>query len=195
LGAVIITYSDRVFIANYIGLESAGMYSVGYQVGMIVYVIQNSFNQAWVPWFFERLKNDDKTEKIKIVRFTYLYFILILLFALVISYLAPFIYRIFISNDYIKGIEIVIWITVGFAFNGMYKMVGNYIFFIKKTYIISIVTIFTAVINIGLNYYMVNTWGAVGVAQATAISFLLQFLLVWIISAKMYKMPWRVSLW
>ena len=195
LGAVIITYSDRVFIANYIGLESAGMYSVGYQVGMIVYVIQNSFNQAWVPWFFERLKNDDKTEKIKIVRFTYLYFILILLFALVISYLAPFIYRIFISNDYIKGIEIVIWITVGFAFNGMYKMVGNYIFFIKKTYIISIVTIFTAVINIGLNYYMVNTWGAVGVAQATAISFLLQFLLVWIISSKMYKMPWRVSLW
>ena len=195
LGAVIITYSDRVFIANYISLESAGMYSVGYQIGMIVYIIQNSFNQAWVPWFFERLKINKEIEKIKIIRFTYLYFILVFLFALFISYLAPFIYQIFISDAYINGLEIVIWITVGFAFNGMYKMVGNYIFFVKKTYIISIITIFTAVINIGLNYYMVNKLGAVGVAQATAISFLIQFILTWIVASRIYKMPWRLKLW
>ena len=195
LGAVIITYSDRIFIANYIDLESAGIYSVGYQVGMIVYIIQNSFNQAWVPWFFEKLKGDKQTDKIQIVKFTYIYFVLILLFALVVAYLAPLIYSVFISDAYIKGLEIVVWITIGFAFNGMYKMVGNYIFFIKKTYLISIITIFTAVINLILNYYMVNNWGAVGVAQATAISFLLQFLIVWVVSSKVYKMPWAIKIW
>ena len=195
LGAVIITYSDRIFIANYIDLESAGIYSVGYQVGMIVYIIQNSFNQAWVPWFFEKLKGDKQTDKIQIVKFTYIYFILILLFAFVVAYLAPLIYSVFISDAYIKGLEIVVWITIGFAFNGMYKMVGNYIFFIKKTYLISIITIFTAVINLILNYYMVNNWGAVGVAQATAISFLLQFLIVWVVSSKVYKMPWAIKIW
>ena len=36
---------------------------------------------------------------------------------------------------------------------------------------------FTAVLNIILNYYMINNFGAIGVAQATAISFFVQFLL------------------
>lgn len=190
LGAVIITYSDRVFIANYLGLESTGIYAVGYQIGMIVYLIETSFNQAWVPWLFEKLKENDILEKIKIVKFTYLYFVGIMVLALTIAIIAPYIYKLFISSNYIHGLKIVIWIAIGFAFDGMYKMVVNYIFYIKKTYIISIITIFTAGLNILLNYFMVNNYGAVGVAQATAISFFTEFLIVWIISARLYKMPW-----
>ena len=193
LGAVIITYSDRVFIVNYIGLEKTGMYSVGYQVGMIVYLVQTSFNQAWVPWFFEKLKSNIFKDKLKIIRFTYLYYVLILLLAVVIAVVAPFIYKVFIADSYINGIDIVVWIALGFAFNGMYKMVGNYIFYIKKTYIISIITLFTAGLNIVLNYFMVNNFGAVGVAQASAISFFTQFILTWIISSRMYKMPWLLK--
>lgn len=193
LGGIIIIYSDRLFIANYIGLESTGTYAVGYQVGMIVYLIQTSFNQAWVPWLFERLKKNVFEEKLKIVKFTYIYFIGIIILALAVIFAAPIIYKIFVADSYIKGIEIVGWIAFGFAFDGMYKMVVNYIFYIKKTYIISIITFFTAGLNIALNYYMVTNYGAIGVAQASAISFFVQFILVWIISARLYKMPWLLK--
>lgn len=192
LGAVIITYSDRFFIANYIGLKSSGIYSAGYQIGMIVYLVQTSFNQAWVPWLYERLKINNFLEKIKIVKFIYLYFIAIILFSAMVALCAPYIYKLFIPKSYFKGIEVVIWIAIGFAFNGMYKMVGNFIFYVKKTYLMSIITIFIAGINIVLNYIMVNKYGAVGVAQSTAISFFLQFLITWIVSATIYKMPWNL---
>lgn len=194
LGAVIITYSDRFFIANYIGLKTAGIYSTGYQIGMIVYLVQTSFNQAWVPWLYERLKINDFLEKIKIVKFIYLYFTAIILFSIIVALLAPYFYKLFIPNSYLKGIEVVIWIAIGFAFNGMYKMVGNFIFFVKKTYLMSIITICIAGINIVLNYIMVNKYGAIGVAQATAISFCLQFLITWVVSATVYKMPWTLSI-
>ncbi len=194
LGGIIIIYSDRLFIANYIGLESAGMYAVGYQVGMIVYIIQTSFNQAWVPWLFERLKKNIFEDKIKIVKFTYLYFVGILILAVCVALFAPLIYKLFVNDSYIKGIEIVVWIAFGFAFDGMYKMVVNYIFYVKKTYIISIITFFTAGLNIVLNYFMVTNFGAIGVAQASAISFFIQFILVWIISSRLYKMPWNFKL-
>ncbi len=193
LGGIIIIYSDRLFIANYVGLDSTGMYAVGYQIGMIVYIIQTSFNQAWVPWLFERLKANKLSEKIKIVKFTYIYFIAMLILALIIAFVAPIIYKLFVADSYIKGISIVVWIAFGFAFDGMYKMVVNYIFYIRKTYIISIITIFTAVLNLTLNYFMVTNYGAVGVAQASAISFFVQFVIVWFISAKMYKMPWLLK--
>ena len=193
LGGIIIIYSDRLFIANYIGLESTGMYAVGYQVGMIVYIIQTSFNQAWVPWLFERLKKNVFDDKIKIVKFTYLYFVGILILAIGVALFAPIIYKLFVNDSYLKGMEIVVWIAFGFAFDGMYKMVVNYIFYVKKTYIISIITFFTAGLNIALNYYMVTNYGAIGVAQASAISFFVQFILVWIISARLYKMPWLLK--
>ncbi len=194
LGAVIITYSDRIFIANYVSLDSVGTYAVGYQVGMIVYLIETSFNQAWVPWLFEKLKENVIIEKLKIVKFTYIYFIGIFLFAVIIALIAPFIYKLFVAKTYNAGIKIVIWIATGFAFNGMYKMVVNYIFYIKKTYIISIITIFTAMVNVSLNYFLVNRYGAIGVAQATTISFFIQFVIVWIISSRLYKMPWNLNI-
>lgn len=190
LGTVIITYSDRLFISNYIDLKSTGIYAVGYQVGMIIYLIQNSFNQAWTPWFFEKLKSNDEDEKGKIVKFTYYYFIALIILAFLVAKLAPLLFSFYIDNAYSDGQEVVIWIALAFAFNGMYKMMSNYIFYSKKTYIVSIITVITAIINLILNYFWVKNYGAIGVAKATTISFFIQFLLTWIYSNKTYKMNW-----
>ncbi len=190
LGSVIITFSDRIFIANMVGLSEMGLYSVGYQVGMIIYILQNSFNLAWVPWFYEKLKLNKESIKLKIVKFTYLYNILILVVVILLIIFTPIFFDVFISKDYSSATAFVSWIALGFAFNGMYKMVVNYIFFIEKTYIIGVITAFTAVLNLCLNYFLIKANGAVGAAQATTISFFIEFVLVWIISAKLFKMPW-----
>jgi Na+-driven multidrug efflux pump len=69
-------------------------------------------------------------------------------------------------------------------------MVVNYIFYLKKTYFIATATIITASINIVLNYFLIKHNGAIGAAQATAISFTIEFILIWILSSILYKMPW-----
>jgi len=71
-------------------------------------------------------------------------------------------------------------------------MVVNYIFYVKKTYILAWVTFFSAGINIILNYFFIKANGAIGAAQATTITFFVQFIIVWILSAKVYKMPWNL---
>ena len=190
LSGVIITYSDRIFITNMVSLSDTGLYSVGYQIGMVISLLQTSFNQAWVPWFFEKLKIDAAATKLKIVKFTYIYYVLMIVLALLLTFSAPLIFKIFIGKEYSSGIVYVFWIALGFAFNGMYKMVVNYIFYLNKTYIIAAMTVVTASLNICLNYFLIKRNGAVGAAQATAISFLFEFILVWIVSAKLYKMPW-----
>ena len=71
-------------------------------------------------------------------------------------------------------------------------MVVNYIFYIKKTYILAWVTFASAGMNIVLNYFFIKANGAIGAAQATTITFFVQFIMVWILSAKVYKMPWKL---
>lgn len=194
LGAIIFGYTDRFFVAKLIGISDAGLYAVGYQVGMIIALLQNSFNQAWVPWLYERLSNGKKDAKIKIVRLIYFYDVIILVLAIGLSLIAPWFLNIFIGKDFGGAKEYVFWIALGYAFNGMYKMVAAFIFYEEKTYILSLITVLIAIINIFLNYLLIQVNGTVGAAIATAITFLLSFILTWTASKKVYKMPWLQGL-
>lgn len=190
LGAIIITMTDRLFITNMVGLESTGLYTVGYQVGMIIGILEDSFNRAYVPWLFERLKANQIATKIKLVQITYAYFVLILLIAVVLSAIAPWFLSFFVGEQFTGSAVFVLWIALGYAFDGMYKMVVNYIFYAQKTYILAWITFLAAGINVVLNYFLINMNGAIGAAQATTATFALQFLLTWFLSSRVYKMPW-----
>ena len=193
LGGVIISYADLLFIRNMVGEEATGLYSVGYQVGLIIGLIQNSFNQAWVPWFYSKLSDLSKEWNTRLVKLTYLYFATILLLAFGLYLVAPLLFSVFIDDRYIIAQSFVGWIAVGFAINGMYKMVVNYLIFLKLTRIISKITFFVGSLNLVLNYILIKENGAIGAAQSTAISFFVEFVLIWYLSAKYFPMNWRLN--
>jgi O-antigen/teichoic acid export membrane protein len=190
IGGVMMTMTDRLFITNMVGLSATGLYSVGYSFAMIIGFIENSFNQAYVPWLFERLKRNDDNVKIKIVKVTYVYFFLILLIALALSLIAPWFLSFFVGKRFAGAHIFVFWIAMGYAFNGMYKMVVNYIFYVQKTYILAWITFFCALLNIFFNYIFIKMNGAVGAAQATCVTFFIAFIMTFILSSRVYKMPW-----
>ena len=190
LGGSIIGFSDRFFILIMLGLDNVGIYSVAYQIGMVIALVQNSFNQAWVPYFFEKLKENKLSEKVKIVKITYLYFAFMLLLAWIFYLVTPIIYTYFIGDAFNAGESVVLWVLLGYAFQGMYKMVVNYLFFLKKTNTIAYCTIFTMILNLGLNYFLIKINGINGAAQATLISFLALFIIVFITSKRNFEMPW-----
>ncbi|MGP1991706.1 lipopolysaccharide biosynthesis protein [Zobellia laminariae] len=193
LGGNLIGFSDRFFILFMLGLSEVGIYSVGYQIGMVIALLQNSFNQAWVPFFFGKLKENNHAEKVRIVKISYAYFLLILFLVLVFYLLTPFIYKYFIGSAFTTGSAVVLWILLGYAFNGMYKMVANYLFYLKKTKLIAYMTLGSAILNLILNYLLIQKNGILGAAQATTITFFVLFLGVFILSYKNYKMPWGLN--
>lgn len=193
LGGSIIGFSDRFFILVMLGLDNVGIYSVAYQIGMVIALVQNSFNQAWVPFFFEKLKENKFTEKLKIVKITYVYFVLMLVLAAAFYWVTPFIYTYFIGDAFNAGESVVLWVLLGYAFQGMYKMVVNYLFYLKKTKTIAYCTLFTMVLNLVLNYFMIEMNGINGAAQATLISFIALFIIVFITSKRNFEMPWGLK--
>jgi len=192
LGGWIMTSIDRIFINSMVGVAATGIYTVGYQVGMIIGLLAGSFNLAWSPFLYEKLKENNYSTKVKIVKFTYLYDVGIISMALILSFIAPYFLKFFVSKNFYFAYKYVLWIALGYAFQGMYFMVVNYIFYVKKTYILAWVTFTSAGINIVSNYFFIKANGAIGAAQATTITFFVQFIMVWILSAKVYKMPWNI---
>ena len=190
LGMWAITMTDRILITRMVSVSDTGVYVVGVQIGMIIGIFQDSFNRAWVPWLYDKLKRNDPVWKKNIVKFTYFYDVVIVLLAFLLAAIAPWFLSFYVGKNFIGAGQYVFWIAMGYAFNGMYKMVCGYIFYEKKTYLLSIVTFVTASVNVFVSYFMIKINGPIGAAQGTMVAYLISFFLTWVLANNVYKMPW-----
>jgi len=192
LGSWMITNVDKLFINKMIGIEEVGIYSVGYKIGMVIGILAAAFNRAWVPYFFSKLSLKDRSCYVRIVKITYIYFVIILLASLVWTLFSRILINVVLGTKYRDAQNYVLWISLAYALNGMYFMVVNYIFFAEKTIYLSFIIPSSALLNVVLDYFFIKYFGAVGAAIATTITYAVIFLVTWVLSNKVYKMPWRV---
>lgn len=192
IGGLILVLINRFIIAKIIGLEAAGIYSLASQMALVIGFITLSFNNAYVPWLFNKISTsfESKSEKIRIVRLTYLYFFVLLLFTLLYVFISPFVFKLFIDNKYNEVYKLLPIIAIGFWFQGLYFMVVNYIIYLKKTVYQSIITIFTGLISIPVTYYLTINFGIEGTCIAFSIGYFILFVLSWLLSNRLYQMPW-----
>ena len=181
---------DRVFLTTLISASATGLYTVGFQMASIISVLTMAFNKAYVPYLFEHLSDITHKKKIHLVKYSYFYFFFLLLLAATLSLLAPIFIRFFLGDKFIHSQQYITWLAFGFAFHGMYYIVVNYILYMKQTAFLSYVTFSVSLLHVALSYILIKYNGALGAAQATTITSFITFISVWILSAKIYKMPW-----
>jgi len=160
---------------------------VGAQIGMIIGVLEHSFNLAWTPWLFEKLKRNDPADKRQIKRITRAYTFTIIMLAATLSLVAPWFLPFFLGNEFAGAARFVFWLAMASAFNGMYKMVVNQIFFANKTHILAWITLAVGCANVIFTYLLILLNGAVGAAQATALTYFLSYLITAYLSARVMK--------
>jgi O-antigen/teichoic acid export membrane protein len=182
--------TGRLLINNMIGTEETGVYSVGNQIASILLIIAASFNLAYAPWLYERLKENVYERKIMIVRVTYVYFVIATLAAIALGVSSAFVLPFLVGSKFTSADHYIIWFALGFAFNGMYMMVVNYIFYVEKVVWITLITIPASILNLFLSYYLIHARGGVGAAQAQAVIAVIGFIGTWIVAGWVYPMPW-----
>ena len=181
---------DRIFLTVLISASATGLYTVGFQIASVISILTSAFNKAYAPYLFEKLKEITEAKKTLLVKYSYMYFMGLLVLAGILSLLAPYLIEIFLGKAFISSKEYISWFTFGFAFYGMYSMVVNYVLYTKKTMYLSYITFLVSLLHIGLSYVMISHNGALGAAQATTVTSFLTFMAVWWLSQKLYPMPW-----
>ena len=146
-----------------------------------------------MPWFYKKL-SQESVDKNRIVKFNYVCFIVVILGALILGSIAPFLMKIFLGKAFYSSYIYVIWIALGASFQIMYSIMSYYILYSNKTYLLAIVTIITTIVNVIMNYTFISKFGSIGAAQACTITYFLQFIFVCIVASKVYPMPWKKTL-
>jgi len=183
ISGILMGMSDRFLISKVISLEATGIYSVAFQFAAAINLLTTGVNNAFVPWLFNKLSESDFDKRI-IVRYTYGFYIILTILFLIYFYLQKSINKIlllFISNEYSDSLQLILPLFLACIFNAMYLSVTNYLFFLKKTYLLSIITVSVGLFNVFLTYFLLNKFGLIGASSSMCVSYFLLFVIVFII--------------
>ncbi|OZG70497.1 hypothetical protein BTA51_25525 [Hahella sp. CCB-MM4] len=191
LSSAAIMLIDRLFISYYLDSQSVGIYSLGYQIGSITSILIDSFILAWSPWFYAYL-NQNK-DKIYLVKRIYLCAILFLGIGVLTSILSPLAIKLVTPESYHGATIIASMISLAAILHGFYKLVFPFLVHVGKTGFLALSTTTAAITNIVFNILLIPVLGLEGAAIATALSFGVSFLLVFLRANYLFKMPWFLN--
>ncbi len=181
LSNIILGSSDKTMITKMVGKEANGIYSLAYSGGLIVSTLMTCFNQAMVPWLFEKLHAGDTDTIKKVNRYYILGFSIIVIGSVLF---APELIWILGGDKYAEAAYIVPPIMLGYGFKFAYTNYVNVEQYEKKTGIISIGTLIAAGFNVGANLLFIPIYGFEAAAYTTLAGFVLLFLIHYFISRK-----------
>ena len=191
LSAVILAQFDRIMINSTIDSASAGLYSLGYNVGMLLLMVITSTQTALTPDFFKFL---DAGEHGRLNKLVGKVFSIITVTALGLIFFAKEIVILLADEKFHPGLSVVPVVVVGYLFYGMATVYNRYISYTKKTVFTSVITLVAGFSNIVLNLIFIPKYGYIAAAYTTAVSYFIMFLLTWIVS-KIFIKQEIVRLW
>lgn len=181
---------NRLIINILIGSAATGSFGVGSVYGTIVEVIQTAYNKAFSPYLYGKLKDLNESDKPALVKLTYYSNLGLLILALLIS-LGGYLFHELIFGENMKGAkQFILLMALGNAFNGMYKMHVNYLFFEKKSWHILSITLISGVLNLILTFAFVYSLGPIGAAYVFVFTQFLTYILSWYQGNRIVPLPW-----
>jgi len=195
LSDLILGQSDQVMLKHFTDSATVGHYGYAWNFGNILFILFGALNRTWCPFFFDEMKEGRRDAMLaKTKNFLELFTILACGFIL----LAPEVYHVYADKSFWASTGVIPLFVISYYLNFLCTFPVNYEYYHKKTKIVAAVTIFSSLLNVALNYFLIQSMGMVGAALATAISHGVQLLLHHGYCAKLLgreDYPFPVKLW
>ena len=181
------TTIDKIVIAIMLTKEELGIYAVGFAIGGLIKSLEGAVYIAYQPWFFQEISSD-KCDNKKIRNSSYLILIGLLLSSLTVILISNIFLQYYVGERFLKAVEIIPWIAIAFAINGIFTMANQVVMYKEKTGVISLITFSSVLLGVFLNYILIGTNGLVGAAQAILLLMSIRALTMWIYSNRLYPL-------
>ncbi len=195
LASMITRVIDRPVMLALTDASTLGVYQANYKLGIFMMLFVSMFQYAWQPFYLKNAYRDDAKVLFGKV-LTYFTLAASLIFILLSLFIENFV-KISIFGKYIigqnfwGGIYIVPIILMAYLFNGLYVNFLAGIQIEKKTKFMPLITGVGAIVNVAANFILIPSWGMLGAAYATLLSFLVMTVLVFFVSQKYYRIQYE----
>ena len=168
LSQTIFNQSDRIMISHMVGTDKAAIYGVGYSLALVLSFVLNSINNAYVPWFYGKIKEGKGTENRKISLYIALLMAVLLLGVIAA---APEIILVMAGQKYKDAMWVVPPVAMSLLLLFYAQLFINVEFFFEEKKLLVIATGGAALLNVVLNYLCIKEFGFVAAAYTTLVSY------------------------
>ncbi len=176
LSLTVLSQCDKIMIQSMEGSKKAGVYSLAVTLSSVLGVIVTSADNAWAPWFFERLRRRDFLEIERKNSYMIMAFGFLSILTVLVS---PELIRLMSPQEYWDSARCFPILLLSVFFGFLYIIPVNLEYYHKKTGYIAVTTAVAAVLNVACNYVFIRAFGFAGAAYATCVSKFLLFVLHW----------------
>ncbi len=189
LGTWALNVSDRIVLDGLVSREALGLYTLGYQFGILLNLIAMALNNAWQPFFYQNAS--DRKNDAMIGSFITYQVALMVMLALAVALLSPELIRIIAAPAYWSAAAIVPWIAAGYVARYLYFFPVNSLLFRKRTGWVAALTILAAALNIGLNVWLAPRFGIMAAAVNTLVAFVVLFIMAYVVGQRVFPVQYQ----
>ena len=177
---------DKVMITNMIGIEAAGIYSVGSKLGHCSQLIYTAFAGGWQYFAFSTMKEADQVKSNSMI-FEYLGIISFVATSFICALSYP-IFKILFTEQYLSGYIVAPYLFLAPLLLMLFQVACNQFLVVKKTWPNMFILSVGAIANIGINYYLIPVLGIEGASIATLMGYVFSDVICVIVLCKMKLM-------
>lgn len=169
LSLIVLGQADRIMIKYLCGEDEVGIYTLAYQVSMVMNIVIAAVNNALVPWSYEKLKKR-QYHQLKDISKKLCAGIALCVAGLIL--VAPEIISILGTEEYLQAIWIVPAVAVGSYFTFCYNLFSTVEFYYGATKFVMVASVIGAMLNVGLNAIFIPIFGYIAAGYTTMICYL-----------------------
>ena len=189
----VLQLSDRYLLGHLASLSAAASYAIAYTLGGVVaLLITRPFSLMWYIYIYPISQREDALE---VFRLIFRWYSFLLLFAtLGLALLGESVLDLLFPASYHGQSLIISIVALGTVFNSIFTVFILGMNLRRKTWLISVALLFSALLNIGANLVLIPLYGALGAALATLIAYIALALLSYLFNQRIYPVPFQITL-
>jgi O-antigen/teichoic acid export membrane protein len=184
LSGYILNYFDLLMVNSYNSSRDAGLYALGYKIGMLLQILVNSIFGAMTPTAFKYMNRKNYHQFTLDIdncfRLIFCAFVFLVYFGSDIGMLLA-------GKEYHESLKIVPIIAMGYLFLAMWEPYKIGIFYSKKVIFFAMISLTSGVVNIVLNCIFIPRYGYMAAAFTTLFSFMIMAYGAYFINKRILK--------
>ncbi|MBN2245141.1 MAG: polysaccharide biosynthesis C-terminal domain-containing protein, partial [Candidatus Aminicenantes bacterium] len=170
-------------------IGGVGIYSIGQNVASIVFTYMTAIQNVFSPQVYRKMFDLGEKGGEAVGRYLTPFAYISISVALMISLFGEEVMTILTPRSFHGAIDILIILTM--FYGSMFFGKQPQLIFAKKTYMTSLLTMVSILLNIGINIPFIMRWGAIGAAWGTFLSGLISGSISFVVSQYYYKIEWE----
>ncbi|NQT24371.1 polysaccharide biosynthesis C-terminal domain-containing protein [candidate division KSB1 bacterium] len=189
--ATLIAMGDRYLFSMFGTLHDLGLYNLGYKFSNILKMfVVDAFALGLPVIGWQMIRNDNTPKRFFSKLMTYLVFGLSGV-ALALSLFTREIIEVLLDPAYLNAYIVVPFLLYRVVLLGMQKIYFFELQIPKKTHLITVILLIEAVIDVGLNIYMIPRWGIIGAGCSISLAFTIATLLAYWLAQRHYPVVYE----